>query len=143
MLTRSSNQKTCTAVRVNEELMLWLGKPTGQEAESKPEQGRSQSEGSRPASGGVDQTRQIDARICRLVAPDIEGNPPGPCALPVTVKVTAALTFFATNSFQHTLEDALQDLRRREAELHVAIEGVGEAQPTREIRDRLAAELVP
>ncbi|XP_053482512.1 putative nuclease HARBI1 [Ictalurus furcatus] len=40
--------------------------------------------------------------ICRLVADDV-ANPSGPSALPVAVKVTAALAFFANGSFQNTL----------------------------------------
>ena len=39
--------------------------------------------------------------ITCIVASD--ADPGGPCALPVAVRVTAALTFFATGSFQHTV----------------------------------------
>ncbi len=46
-------------------------------------------------------TREVVNVVAHIVASD--AHPGGPCALPVAVRVTAALTFFATGSFQHTV----------------------------------------
>ncbi|XP_049914850.1 putative nuclease HARBI1 [Epinephelus moara] len=45
--------------------------------------------------------REVVQVVTRIVASD--AHPGGTCALPVAVKVTVALTFFATGSFQHTV----------------------------------------
>nr|XP_023680798.1 putative nuclease HARBI1 [Paramormyrops kingsleyae] len=48
-------------------------------------------------------TRQAVTDICNLLADELETNACCPYALPVAVKVTAALHFFASGSFQHPL----------------------------------------
>ncbi|XP_034025040.1 putative nuclease HARBI1 [Thalassophryne amazonica] len=48
-------------------------------------------------------SRQAVTYLCHLLADDLEATPSCPYALPVAVKVTAALYFFATGSFQHPL----------------------------------------
>ncbi|XP_061642452.1 biogenesis of lysosome-related organelles complex 1 subunit 1 isoform X2 [Phyllopteryx taeniolatus] len=47
-------------------------------------------------------SREVVQQICHIVATD-HRHDPGPCALPVAVKVTAALAFLAAGSFQHTV----------------------------------------
>ena len=48
-------------------------------------------------------SRQVVTDICHLLADDLETTVRCPNALPVAVKVTAALYFFATGSLQHPL----------------------------------------
>ena len=48
-------------------------------------------------------TRQAVTDVCHLLADDLHTNGNSPHALPVAVKVTAALYFYASGSFQHPL----------------------------------------
>lgn len=48
-------------------------------------------------------TRQAVTDICHLLADELGTDAPSPYALPVAVKVTAALHFYASGSFQHPI----------------------------------------
>ena len=48
-------------------------------------------------------TRQAVTDVCHLLADELGTDVPCPYALPIAVKVTAALYFYASGSFQHTL----------------------------------------
>ncbi|KAJ8258371.1 hypothetical protein COCON_G00173830 [Conger conger] len=49
---------------------------------------------------GLGLPRAVVREVCAMVAADAEGGPTGSCALPVALKVTAALAFLTSGSFQ-------------------------------------------